>query len=371
MMRAKHQPAAEAFGTSATSACGHDVVIAGKYHVERVLGMGGGGVVVAARHRHLNKRVAIKYLLPHALAMPSSVERFHREARIAARMQGDHAVQVIDMGKLENGAPFLVMEYLEGCDLDEYLATRGRLPIHEAVSYVLQACVALAEAHAARIVHRDLKPSNLFLAERPDGRRIIKLLDFGISERLGPEGVKTPGVLGTLRYIAPEQIRPTSDVDVRTDIWALGVTLYELLTDVAPFGGETAFESIALIILNAPKPIRELRPEIPEELALIIARCLETDVERRFQTVGELASSLARVASGRLCDLDVESMLSSIACTSYETLPPISDETPTESTTRCSEVRRVESPVQKTTLVSETDLLIQSNEPSRARSRRR
>jgi eukaryotic-like serine/threonine-protein kinase len=155
---------AEAFSAPITGVGRPDgCVIAGKYHVERVLGMGGGGVVVAARHLALNKRVAIKYLLPHALDVPSAVARFHREAQIAARLQGDHVVQVLDIGTLESGAPFLVMEYLEGCDLDAYLAARGPLPIHEAVSFVLQACVALAEAHAARIVHRDLKPSNLCL----------------------------------------------------------------------------------------------------------------------------------------------------------------------------------------------------------------
>jgi serine/threonine protein kinase len=212
---------------------------------------------------------------------------------------------------------------------------------------------------------------NLFLAERPDGRRSIKLLDFGISERLGRDCVKTNGVLGTLRYIAPEQIRATSDADSRTDIWGLGVTLYELLTGVAPFAGESVCEAIALIILNAPTPIRALRAEIPEELASIISRCLETDLERRFQTVGELATGLADVCAGRIRDIDSESLLSSIACMSYQTLPPVSDDTPGESTLRSSEIRPAASWVPQTTLVSEIDRVTPTGQPAFRRFRRR
>jgi serine/threonine-protein kinase len=272
-------------------------VIAGKYRLERLLGVGGVGVVFAACNLELDKRVAIKCLLPWALSQPRAVERFRREARAAAKMSGEHVAQVLDLGTLESGAPFIVLEYLEGCDLDSYLTKRGPLPIDEAVEYVLQACAGLSEAHAARIVHRDLKPANLFLAERPDGRKVVKLLDFGISKLLdGPRTSKNNNVMGTAIYMAPEQIHPGSEVDARTDIWALGVTMYELLTGEVPFVGDTVAETLARIILTDAAPIRSLRRDIPEALANVVARCLQSNPAERFRTVADLASALALVS---------------------------------------------------------------------------
>src|ERR1051326_8983161 len=157
-------------------------VLAGKYRVERVLGVGGMGVVVSALHLQLDERVALKFLLPDALENQEAVARFQREARAAVKIKSEHVARVSDVGQLENGAPYMVMEYLEGSDLSDVLKQRGSLPVEEAVQYVLEACEAIAEAHALGIVHRDLKPSNLFLAKRPDGRSIVKVLDFGISK---------------------------------------------------------------------------------------------------------------------------------------------------------------------------------------------
>src|SRR6266542_4042743 len=157
-------------------------LLAGKYRVERVLGGGGMGVVVAAHHLQLARRVALKFLLPEACSQPGSVERFLREARSAAQIGSEHVARVSDVGTLETGAPYMVMEYLKGDDLSQVLKTRGRLPLQEALDYVLQACEAVAEAHAIGIVHRDLKPANLFLTQRADGSPLVKVLDFGISK---------------------------------------------------------------------------------------------------------------------------------------------------------------------------------------------
>src|SRR4051794_2316718 len=157
-------------------------ILAGKYQVERVLGVGGMGVVVSAKHLTLGERVAIKFLLPQALARTDVVKRFLQEGQAAARLRSEHVARVHDVGTLEDGAPFLVMEYLDGHDISQVIRDKGPLSVESAVDYVLQACEALAEAHAIGIIHRDLKPSNLFLIKRLDGTPSIKLIDFGISK---------------------------------------------------------------------------------------------------------------------------------------------------------------------------------------------
>ncbi|MCA9587667.1 MAG: serine/threonine protein kinase, partial [Myxococcales bacterium] len=184
-------------------------VLAGKYEVEHVLGQGGMGVVVAARHKQLDQRVALKFLLPEAMAHAQVVERFAREARAAARIKGEHVARVIDVGEMEGGIPYMVLEYLEGRDLGAALAADGPLPVGDAVRYVLETCEALAEAHAAGIVHRDLKPANLFIAKHPGQRDIVKVLDFGISKMIEPANqalTQTATVLGTAFYMSPEQL---------------------------------------------------------------------------------------------------------------------------------------------------------------------
>src|SRR6185369_9371107 len=157
-------------------------VVAGKYRVERVLGKGGMGVVVAAEHTVLRQKVAIKFLLPEAMQRKGAAERFEREARAASAIQNEHVARVTDVGVLETGAPYMVMEYLTGKDLGELIRERGKLPIPEAVDYLLQASEAIAEAHALGIIHRDLKPANLFVTTRPDGTPLVKVLDFGLSK---------------------------------------------------------------------------------------------------------------------------------------------------------------------------------------------
>jgi serine/threonine-protein kinase len=277
-------------------------VLAGKYRVDRVLGVGGMGVVVAAHHIQLDEKVAIKFLLPQMLDVAECVVRFEREARAAVKIKSEHVARVTDVGKLESGAPYMVMEYLEGEDLSAAVQ-RGPMPIEQAVDFVLQACEAIAEAHSLGIVHRDLKPANMFCIRRRDGQLSIKVLDFGISKITGaPQDVsmtRTTTVIGSPVYMSPEQMKSSKSVDARTDIWALGVILFELITGRVPFQGETITE-VAIYIASEPMPaIRPLRPDIPAGLEATIARCLEKDASKRFGNVGELAAELVAFGSPR------------------------------------------------------------------------
>jgi serine/threonine-protein kinase len=274
-------------------------VLDGKYRVDRILGAGGMGVVVAATHVQLQTRVALKFLLPEVLGSPQIVDRFLREARAAVRIQSEHVARVLDVGTLADGAPYMVMEYLEGRDLSELLATRQTLPIERCVGYVLEACEAIAEAHSLGIVHRDLKPANLYLANRPGRQAIVKVLDFGISKSMDAASAgltKTSAVMGSPCYMSPEQMRSSKDVDARSDIWALGVILYELVTGALPFPGESLPEIVCQVTQGEMRPIRDLRPDVPDGLAEAIGRCLQRDPGRRYANVAELARSLADFA---------------------------------------------------------------------------
>jgi serine/threonine-protein kinase len=276
-------------------------IVAGKYRVERVLGRGGMGVVVAAMHEQLAQRVAIKMLLPEAKASPSALARFTREARAAAAIRGEHVARVLDVGELEGGAPYIVMEYLEGRDLADTIADRGPLASEEAVAFVLQACEAIAEAHTAGIIHRDLKPSNVFLTTRPDGSPLVKVLDFGISKALlsaGSEGTltTTSSFVGSPVYSPPEQLLRSHDVDARADIWSLGTILFEALAGRPPFVGDSVMHVASRIFNEAPTPLAELRPDLLPELCAVVMRCLKKKPDERFQDVRELAEALAPFA---------------------------------------------------------------------------
>jgi serine/threonine-protein kinase len=273
-------------------------ILAGKYRVERVIGRGGMGVVVAALNIKLEQRVALKFLLPEAEQHPSIVQRFAREARAAAKIKCDHVARVLDVDALPSGSPFMVMEYMEGEDLEIRLARGGPLSVEVAVGYILQACEALAEAHAVGIVHRDLKPGNLFLAKRPNGESIVKVLDFGISKSITPEeGVtnltRTSSIMGSPLYMSPEQMTSAKNVDTRSDIWAVGVVLYELLTCTQPFTADGLPNLVLAVMHTQPPPLRIRCPEAPEGLERAIRRCLEKDLSRRFSTVAELAVAIA------------------------------------------------------------------------------
>jgi serine/threonine protein kinase len=303
-------------------------VLAGKYRVERVLGRGGMGVVVAAHHLQLEERVALKFLLPEAVKNPHAVARFVREARSAVKIKGEHVARVTDVGQLENGTPYIVMEYLEGVDLAAWLKHRGPLPIPLAVDFVLQACEAVADAHALGIVHRDLKPANMFCVKRSDGALSIKVLDFGISKVMTPGApghdlTGTTALVGTPYYMSPEQMHSAKTVDSRTDIWALGVILFELVTGRPPFDGET-LPQLAIRIANEPAPpARALRADVPLGLDHVIANCLAKAREGRYPSVAELAIALKDFGS-KQAKASVERVLGTLkrAGISGAILPP-------------------------------------------------
>ena len=276
-------------------------VLAGKYRVEGVLGRGGMGVVVAALHLQLQERVALKFLLERSEQNPLPLARFLREAQAAARIKSEHVARVLDFGALEDGTPFLVMEYLEGRDLARELSERGPLSIERAVDTLLQACEALAEAHALGIVHRDLKPANLFLAINGAGRARVKLLDFGISKVTeavtGPNVTTTHALLGSPAYMSPEQLRRPREVDARSDIWSLGAVLFELVTGETPFHGETLSDLCVKIATEPPRRLRELLPQAPPRLEAVLQRCLEKERARRYPTIAALAEDLSALGS--------------------------------------------------------------------------
>jgi serine/threonine-protein kinase len=265
------------------------------------------GIVVAAKHMQLGERVALKFLRADIAARPDVVARFLREAKTGARIKGEHTARIIDVGTMQGGLPYMVMEFLEGRDLHELISERGPLPIQEAIEYVVQACVALAEAHAAGIVHRDLKPSNLFLTRRPDGSALIKVLDFGISKIAPPPGIasnvagaeermdltRTDDVIGSPMYMSPEHARSARSVDSRTDVWSLGVILHQLLAGEPPFSGESVAELLSAILVSPPRQLTLVRSDVPADLEAVVLKCLEKDIALRMPTVADLARALA------------------------------------------------------------------------------
>jgi serine/threonine-protein kinase len=277
----------------------------GKYRLDRIVAAGGMGLVVAATHLQLDQPVAIKFMSPLLADDGANVRRFLQEARAAAKLRSEHVVRVHDVDTLPTGTPYIVMELLEGEDMKATLERRGRLPPSEVVDCVLQACEAVAEAHLLGIVHRDLKPGNLFYCTRPDGLRFVKVLDFGVSKLLSgaqddPADQALTGphvIMGTPRYSSPEQLRCSSEVDVRTDIWALGVILYELIAGEPPFVANSFFEICAKVALAPCPPLQELWPEVPPGLGAVVAKCLAKDPAERHQTVADLAEALAPYAS--------------------------------------------------------------------------
>ena len=282
-------------------------VVAGKYRLGRVLGQGGMGTVVEATHVQLHQRVALKFLRAELLGNTQVVARFTREAQAAARIQSVHVARVLDVGELPSGAPYMVIEYLDGEDLEQVLRRRGPLPIAEAVDLLLQGAEAVAEAHTLGIVHRDLKPANLFLARYPGGRQIVKVLDFGISKVQSPPDnpglTQAAAMIGSPPYMAPEQVRSARAVDVRSDIWSLGAVLYELLTQTMPFPVESVQSLFVAILFNDPAPPRALRAEIPPALDAVVIRCLQKDPALRFQDVAALAAALGPFGSPSSADV--------------------------------------------------------------------
>ncbi len=273
-------------------------VLGDRYRVERVIGSGGTGVVVAATDTKEGRTVAVKLLGRDV--KPETRRRFAREARAARRLQGEHVTRVLDVGETAEGVPYMVMEFLEGSDLSTLVKERGPLAVDFAVDLLLQACEAIAEAHHLGIVHRDIKPANLFLMTRPDGSAFVKVFDFGISKQVfggsGEDSIasltKTTDFLGSPLYTSPEQLRSANMVDARSDIWSLGVTLFQLLTGKLPFESATYTQLIMKVAHDMPNRPSEHRDDLPEELEAVILRCLEKEPSLRFGSVPELAAAL-------------------------------------------------------------------------------
>lgn len=279
----------------------------GKYLLERVLGEGGMGVVFAARHDLLEQRVAVKLVRPEYMAQRDAVTRFLNEARAAARIENDHVARVLDVGTLDGQLPYMVLEYLDGVDLGQMLRQTGVLPVADAVDYLMETIEGVAHAHAVGIIHRDLKPSNLFLARRQDGTSRVKVLDFGISKSRNlasaPHGdvTRTNALLGSPLYMSPEQLRDSKNVDQRSDVWALGVIAYQLLTGKTPFMADNAVALFAAITETDPPSLRAMRQDgaISPALELAVLRCLKRKPEERFESVTELGAALASHGTAR------------------------------------------------------------------------
>ncbi len=309
-------------------------VIAGKYQIESILGEGGMGIVVAAKHLQLDQLVAIKFVLPSMIESKMVVERFLREARAAVRLKSEHAARVLDVDTLESGVPYMVMEYLAGSDLAQVLKHQGAQPLDVAVGYVVQACEAVAEAHARGIVHRDLKPQNLFLTTGVGGQPLVKVLDFGISKMADDytSGLTSPQMMmGSPQYMAPEQMRASPKVDARADVWSLGVVLYRLISNQLPFGSGPMPELCLKVVSESPRPLEALVPDVPPDFAAIVARCLEKDPEKRYATAGELAGALEPFAPASALLAARRARSASPTRPSMLSIPPASQETATST----------------------------------------
>ena len=274
-------------------------VLAGKYDIIRVLGLGGMGIVLEAMHTRLSQRVAIKCLLPAMLEDPRSVKRFEREARAVARLRSRYVVRVLDVESTPEGLPYMVMEMLHGHDLSRELEARGTLPLVELVDYCVQICSALAEACGAGITHRDLKPSNIYLAQEPEGR-IAKVLDFGIAKTSATAISAASGsVAGTPHYMSPEQLRDTENVGPQSDLWALGVIMYEALAGKCPFDGRTVPALAVAITTATPVPLFQLRPDLPAAFCDVVMSTLEKEQSKRCPDARTLAEGIFPYGSRR------------------------------------------------------------------------
>jgi eukaryotic-like serine/threonine-protein kinase len=274
-------------------------IVCGKYRIERQIGRGGMGIVLAATHLQLESLVAIKVMRRDLVADDRALNRLLMEARSAARIRSEHVARVLDVGTLDNGSPFIVMEYLDGENLADLLDRQGALDVEHAAAFLLQCCLALAEVHAAEMVHRDLKPGNIFIARLPDGAPSVKIVDFGISKNIGAAhehaATTSPQVLGSPYYMSPEQMRAEA-VDERSDIWGLGAILFEMLTGRPPFLGDTLPEVYSAVLNHPPPRVESLRPGTPSGLDDVVLRCLEKDPAQRFCDVADLAEALAPYA---------------------------------------------------------------------------
>ena len=310
--------------------------IAGRYRVLHKLGEGGMGLLYACLDTVLSREVAVKLMRRSLAAEPLIAERLMREAMLAAQLRR-HVAQVFDCGMLESGEPYIVMELLRGRDLYTVLRESGPISTNELRAMMLQVCDGLAEAHAKGIIHRDLKPENLFCETDPNGRVVLKIVDFGVSKQLSGRRLRAqtnPGEsVGSPQYMSPEQITAPSEVDARTDIWSLGVVMYELLTGVLPFRGAGAAQVCAAVLTEPVQPISHFRDDVPPALEFIVRRCLEKDRARRFADVSQLSGALAALDSSSDSVDGRGSRLASVRSTA-QSEPPLANDDSSESAPR-------------------------------------
>ncbi len=278
-------------------------VLAGKYRIERLIGRGGMGSVYEAENTALGKRVALKFLLLSADSDATSLARFHREARAMSTVQSAHVVQIFDWGQDDSGQPFLVMELLDGKDLAHFIKQQGALPVRDVVRYGVEALRGLKRVHGAGIVHRDLKPENLLLVTGDDELLHVKIVDFGLSKLMDPGEADTAfeqsarltqqgTIVGTPLYMSPEQVEGVQLLDHRTDIWSMGVILYEALAGRPPFSDRSYARLVMAICGREPTDLRELNPEVPPKLAAAIHQALDRNREERFPDAGQFVTAL-------------------------------------------------------------------------------
>jgi serine/threonine-protein kinase len=278
-------------------------ILAGKYVLEATLGAGGMGRVYRGRQIALDRTVAIKILHGWLAHDPSVVRRFEREARAGAALRSRHVAQILEIEWTTTGTPFIVMEFLEGTDLGALLRRERTLPLRDAARFILEACEAVAEAHARRFVHRDLKPENLFLVRDGTPWGTIKVLDFGLAKALPGATIArdrhsvTTGFLGSPHFMAPEQFLSPASVDHRTDVWGMGATLYTLLSGRPPFVASTLDLLRKRVAQEEPPPLPTLRTDIPTPLAQIVHRALRKNPHERWPTIEAFAAALSSLAA--------------------------------------------------------------------------
>ena len=274
-------------------------ILDGKYRVGRLIGEGGMGTVYEGENSRIGRRVAIKVLHTHVASMPEFVERFEREARASARIGSPHVCDVLDLGDLPSGDRYIVMEYLDGVSFEDRIVERGKMTAGQLAPIAFELLEGLGTMHLARVIHRDLKPANVFLARTPSGRgEIVKILDFGVAKLQPFEGevgtmTQTGTMMGTPLYMSPEQARGSRDVDGRTDLYAASVMFYRALAGVLPYTADTLNELLFKIVLEEPRPLRDVAPEVDEVFAAIVHKGLSRDLTKRFQTAREYQEEIA------------------------------------------------------------------------------
>jgi serine/threonine-protein kinase len=292
-------------GSSLSAGGGSDdamigAVLAGTFRVSKVLGEGGMGRLYEAEHVRLDRRYAVKVIHRDYAGREDLLVRFDREARAMSRVRSDHVVDVVDVLRTPDGRPCIAVELLEGRDLEKFLEEKGKLSVREALPLFRQMCRGLAAAHAQGVVHRDLKPSNLFLSSDPGGGVTLKILDFGVA-KLGDNDDKLTGtgaVIGTPAYMAPEQARGATDIDLRADIYSAGAVLYRLLTGKAPYGDDSSGATLVRLLEEAPPRPREVEKSIPEGLEAVIEHAMARDPDHRYATIEEFETALGAFDAG-------------------------------------------------------------------------